>query len=283
MEFNNYLEEIIDLAIREDIGDGDHTSLACIPQHKTGKAKLLAKQKGILSGIEVARTIFQKLDTTFYFEQLKKDGDPVQPGDIAFFVEGSVIKLLQAERLVLNFMQRMSGIATQTYKYVKELEGLNTKVLETRKTTPGLRLLEKMAVRHGGGTNHRMGLYDMIMIKDNHIDFCGGIEKAIANVTDYLSENNKKLKIICEVRSMDDIQKVLETGGVDRILLDNFTIEQTKEAVAFIDGRITTESSGGITIGELRDYALCGVDFVSVGALTHQIKSLDLSLKAIDF
>jgi nicotinate-nucleotide pyrophosphorylase (carboxylating) len=283
MDFNKYLEEFIDLAIREDIGDGDHTSLACFPPEKIGKAKLLVKQEGILSGSEIAQHVFKKLDPEVQIEHYLFDGQSIKINDIVFLVTGKVLALLQAERLVLNLMQRMSGIATQTHEYVTKLEGLSTKILETRKTTPGMRLLEKMAVRHGGGTNHRLGLYDMIMIKDNHIDFAGGIVEAIKQVKEYLQRNNKNLKVICEVRSLEDIEKVLEIGGVDRILLDNFSTELTKQAVGLVNGRIPTESSGGITIDSLRNYAECGVDYISVGALTHQIKSLDLSLKAIDY
>ena len=283
MEFKKYLEEFIDLAIREDIGDGDHTSLSCIPKHKMGKAKLLVKQNGVLSGSEIARVAFHKLDARSIIEQNIFDGEEIAVNDIVFYVEGRIISLLQAERIVLNIMQRMSGIATQTQVYVNELKGLKTKLLETRKTTPGMRLLEKMAVRHGGGTNHRMGLYDLIMIKDNHIDFAGGIVEAINRVKDYLKKNNKNLKIICEVRSIKEIEKVLSTGGVDRVLLDNFSINKTIEAVTLINSRLQTEASGNITLKNLRKYAECGVDYISVGALTHQIKSLDLSLKAIDF
>jgi nicotinate-nucleotide pyrophosphorylase (carboxylating) len=283
MEFNTYLEEFLDLAIREDIGDGDHTSLSCIPIDKRGKAKLLVKEAGILSGSTIAEAVFRKLDPTINIEHFIKSGSAIKNGDIVFNVEGNVITLLQAERLVLNIMQRMSGIATQTSHYVAKLEGLKTKVLGTRKTTPGMRLLEKMAIRDGGGTNHRMGLYDMILIKDNHIDYAGGIVEAIEGAKNYLLAKNKQLKIIVEVRSIDDIKKVLSTGGIDRIMLDNFDIAKTNQAVALINNQVQIESSGGITIENLRDYALCGVDFISVGALTHQIKSLDLSLKAIDY
>ena len=283
MEFNTYLEEFLDIAIREDIGDGDHTSLACIPNDKTGKAKLLVKQDGILSGSEIAHYVFQKLDPDSFVDHYIKDGSKIEKGDVVFHVTGNVLTLLQAERLVLNLMQRMSGIATQTHWYVDALKDYKTKILETRKTTPGMRLLEKMAVRHGGGTNHRMGLYDMIMIKDNHVDYSGGIVEAINRVKSYLKQQNKQLGIICEVRSLNDINLVLETGGVDRVLLDNFSVEQTSQAVELIDGRIPTESSGGITLEDLTSYAACGVDYISVGALTHQIQSLDLSLKAIDY
>lgn len=283
MEFKNYLEEFIDIAIREDVGDGDHTSLACIPKDKRGKAKLLVKENGVVSGIEIARYVFEKLDSTVKIEQYISDGSSIKTGDIVFHVEGNVIALLQAERLVLNIMQRMSGIATETNRYVNELKGLKTKILSTRKTTPGMRLIDKMAVRHGGGINHRLGLYDMIMIKDNHVDFAGGIVEAVTKVKEYLKKEKKDLKIIVEVRTFEDINKMLEMGGIHRLLLDNFSIEDTKKAVELINGRIDTESSGGIRFEKIRDYALCGVNYISIGALTHQIKSLDLSLKAIDY
>jgi nicotinate-nucleotide pyrophosphorylase (carboxylating) len=283
MEFKAYLEEFIDLAVREDIGDGDHTSLSCIPSDKTGKAKLLVKQDGILSGSEIAIFVFKKLDPGVKIEQYIFDGNKISVNDIVFNVEGNALALLQAERLVLNIMQRMSGIATQTHKYVAELKGLKTQVLESRKTTPCMRLLEKMAVRHGGGKNHRMGLYDMILIKDNHIDYSGGIVEAVSRAKEYLIEKNKDLKIVVEVRSIKDIEKMLQIDGIHRLLLDNFSIDRTKKAVNLINGRIKTESSGGINYHNLRAYAECGVDYISVGALTHQIKSLDLSLKAIDY
>lgn len=283
MEFNAYLDEFIDIAIREDIGDGDHTSLACIPKDKRGKAKLLVKENGILSGSEIAKYVFEKFDPTVKITQFIPDGDIIKVDDIAFNVEGNVIALLQAERLVLNLMQRMSGIATETNKYVAELEGLKTKVLGTRKTTPGMRILEKMAIRHGGGTNHRMGLFDMVLIKDNHVDYSGGIVEAVMCVKNYLKVQKKELKIVVEVRSFEDIEKMLKIEGIHRLLLDNFSIEDTKKAIELINGRIKTESSGGIRFDDLRNYAQCGVDFISVGALTHQIKSMDLSLKAIDY
>lgn len=283
MKFDTYIEEFINLAFKEDIGDGDHTSLSTIPPNIQGKAHLLVKQEGVLCGSDIAKKIFQKLDPNSTFDLLIKDGSHVNPGEIAFIVQGQVLSLLQSERLVLNIMQRLSGIATTTNTYVEKLSGLKTKVLDTRKTTPGMRYLEKLAVRTGGGANHRMGLYDMIMIKDNHIDFAGGIEQAIKRTQAYLKEHNKTLKIEVEARSLDDVQRILNYGGVDRIMLDNFSIENTKEAVKLINGRAETESSGGITIETLRDYAECGVDYISVGALTHQIKSLDLSLKAIDY
>lgn len=283
MEFSSHFEELIDLAIREDIGDGDHTSLACIPPSQKGKAKLLVKEDGIISGIEISKYILKKLDADVHIEQFLNDGAAIKKGDIAFLVEGNVIALLQAERLLLNIMQRMSGIATETQRYVAETAGLKTRILSTRKTTPGFRYFEKMAIRHGGGHNHRMGLYDMILIKDNHVDFSGGIVAAVNRAKKYLSDNGKDLKIILEVRSLEDIKKIIDLGGIYRLLLDNFSPEQTKEAVQFIDGRIYTESSGGIRFDQIRAYAECGVDCISVGALTHQIKSLDLSLKAIDY
>lgn len=281
MDSEKLIDDLIDLAIREDIGDGDHTSLACIPVNIVGKAKLLVKDEGIIAGVEIAKRIFNRFDSGLSFQGLIKDGTPVKKGDIAFYVEGKSLSILQCERLVLNIMQRMSGIATQTSFYVKKLEGLKTKVLDTRKTNPGMRMLDKMAVKLGGGENHRIGLFDMILIKDNHIDYAGGIENAVNAVKNYLKNNNKNLKIEVEARSLDDIRKILLLGGVHRILIDNFNLDQTREAVKLIDGQCETESSGGITIDSLRDYAACGVDFISVGALTHQIKSLDLSLKAV--
>lgn len=274
------IEEIIDKALAEDIGIGDHTSLSTIPKGATGKAKLLVKEDGILSGMEVAEQIFRKTDKQIVFLPLLNDGDKIHKGDIAFTVEGPSASILMAERLVLNFMQRMSGIATSTALYVNELSGLKAKVLDTRKTTPLLRELEKMAVRHGGGHNHRFGLYDMIMIKDNHVDFAGGITKAIDAANNYLKNNLLNLQIEIEVRSFDELQQVLDKGGVNRIMLDNFKPENLKRAVEIINGRFETEASGGITLNTIRGYAVTGVDFISVGALTHHIKSLDLSLKA---
>lgn len=279
-EYIPFVDDLIELAIREDIGDGDHSSLSCIPHDERGRMKLLVKQEGILAGVEVAQRVLKRLDPEVKFEQLLEDGARIKPRDIAFYVEGRLISLLQAERILLNIMQRMSGVATQTAIYVKELEGLKTKVLDTRKTTPGMRVLDKMAVKLGGGENHRIGLFDMVILKDNHIDFAGGILKAIPRVREYLKEKGKNIPIEVEVRSLDDIRDVFAAGGCDRIMLDNFTPEMTREAVKLIDGRIETESSGGITLKNLREYAECGVDFISVGALTHQIKSLDLSLKA---
>ncbi len=277
------LDLIIENAIREDIGDGDHTSLACISAAKMGKAHLLVKQEGILAGVNVALQVFNKIDNTLQVKVLLTDGTAIKIGDIALTVEGKVLSILQAERLVLNIMQRMSGIATQTSKYVEKLSGLKTKVIDTRKTTPGVRLLEKMAVTIGGGANHRFGLYDMILIKDNHIDFAGGIEQAIKKTQDYLlsKPEKKSLRIEIEARNLDDVRTILQLGGIHRIMLDNFSVEMTREAVKLINNKYETESSGGITLETLREYAECGVDFISVGALTHQIKSLDLSLKAI--
>lgn len=275
------IDDLIDLAIREDIGDGDHTSLACIPPSIIGKAKLLVKDEGILAGVSIAKRIFNRFDPGLFFDEKIADGTFVKNGDIAFYVEGKSLSILQCERLVLNIMQRMSGVATQTNLYVKKLDGLKTKILDTRKTTPGMRMLDKMAVKLGGGENHRIGLFDMILIKDNHIDYAGGIENAINAVKNYLTKNNKDLKIEVEARTLDDIKKILAQGGVHRILIDNFSPEQTRKAVELINGQCETESSGGITMDTLRDYAACGVDYISVGALTHQIRSLDLSLKAV--
>ncbi|WP_418423203.1 carboxylating nicotinate-nucleotide diphosphorylase [Alistipes putredinis] len=279
-EYKPFVDALIELAIREDIGDGDHTSLCCIPATEKGRMRLLCKQEGILAGIEIAQLVLRRLDPDMQFEQILRDGDRVKPGDVAFYVSGRLQSLLQAERILLNIMQRMSGVATQTAVYVQELDGLKTQVIDTRKTTPGMRVLDKMAVRIGGGGNHRIGLFDMVILKDNHIDFAGGITPAIRKTQAYLKEKGKNIPIEVEVRSLDDIREVLSVGGVDRIMLDNFSPETTREAVALIGGRYETESSGGITLKNLREYAECGVDFISVGALTHQIKSLDLSLKA---
>ncbi len=278
---NEYIDKLIDLAIAEDIGDGDHSSLSCIPENETGKVKLLVKEEGILAGVEITEEILKKIDPTLKIEIFLKDGTKIKPGDIAFTISGKVISILQAERLLLNFMQRMSGIATQTAKYADLIKDLPCKVLDTRKTTPGLRHIEKLAVKIGGGTNHRMGLYDMVMLKDNHIDFAGGIENAINKVVDYLDKKKKNIKIEVEVRDFDELNEVLRVGKVHRIMLDNFSVEDTKIAVDLINGEYEVESSGGITFDTLRSYAECGVDFISVGALTHQIKSLDLSLKAV--
>lgn len=279
-EYVPFVKDLIELAIREDIGDGDHTSLACIPSDARGRMRLLCKQEGIIAGIEVARMVLERLDPTVEFEQVLEDGAHVKPGDVAFYVSGREITLLQSERILLNIMQRMSGVATQTAVYADRLKGLKTKVLDTRKTTPGMRVLDKMAVKIGGGENHRIGLFDMILIKDNHIDFAGGITAALTKCREYLRRTGRNLPIEIEVRSLADIDEVFAAGGADRIMLDNFSVELTREAVARIAGRCEIESSGGITLDTLREYAECGVDFVSVGALTHQIKSLDMSLKA---
>ena len=274
------IDKLIDLAFAEDIGDGDHTTLSCIPETAIGKSKLLIKETGILAGIEIAKEIFNRFDPSMKVEVFIEDGTEVKPGDVAMIVEGKIQSLLQTERLMLNVMQRMSGIATMTRKYAKQLEGTNTRVLDTRKTTPGLRILEKMAVKIGGGVNHRIGLFDMILLKDNHVDFAGGIDKAITRAKDYCQAKGKDLKIEIEVRSFDELQQVLDLGGVDRVMFDNFTPEMTKKAVEMVNGRFETESSGGITFDTLRDYAECGVDFISVGALTHSVKGLDMSFKA---
>ncbi|MBR4846571.1 MAG: carboxylating nicotinate-nucleotide diphosphorylase [Bacteroidaceae bacterium] len=274
------IDTLIDLAFAEDIGDGDHTTLCCIPDDAMGKSRLLIKEAGVLAGMEVAKEIFHRFDPTMKVEVFIEDGTEVKPGDVAMVVEGKIQSLLQTERLMLNVMQRMSGIATMTRRYVKQLEGTRTRVLDTRKTTPGLRMLEKAAVKIGGGVNHRIGLFDMILLKDNHVDFAGGIDKAILRAKEYCKAKGKDLKIEIEVRNFDELNQVLAIGGVDRIMLDNFTPENTRKAVELIDGRYETESSGGITFDTLRDYAECGVDFISVGALTHSVKGLDMSFKA---
>ena len=274
-------EALLDLAFAEDIGDGDHTTLSTIPADAMGEARLLVKVDGVLAGVERGIAVLKRLDPTIETEVFITDGTPVKKGDVAFIARGPQRSLLTAERTMLNIMQRMSGIATLTARYQKELEGTKARVLDTRKTTPGMRILEKEAVATGGGANHRMGLHDMILIKDNHIDFAGGIEKAIDRARDYCRKNGKNLKIEVETRSLDDIRRVLEHGGVDRVMFDNFTPELTKEAVALVAGRVETESSGGITLENLREYGLTGVDFISVGALTHSVKGLDLSFKAI--
>lgn len=278
---NSILREFILKSIGEDLGDGDHSSLACIPWEAKGKAKLLIKEEGILAGVSVAKETFAAIDNDLSCEIFIEDGNRVNPGDIGFHVSGRQQSILKSERLVLNIMQRMSGIATSTNQYVTRISGLKAKILDTRKTTPGLRFLEKEAVRIGGGMNHRMGLFDMIMLKDNHIVFAGGIEKAIEKTRDYLKKSSRKLKIEIEARNLDDVMRILANGGVNRIMLDNFNLEDTKEAVRLIAGRYEIESSGGITLETVRSYAECGVDFISVGALTHHIKSLDMSLKAI--
>lgn len=280
LSVNELEERLIDLAFAEDIGDGDHTTLCCIPDDAMGKSHILIKENGILAGVEVAKKVFDRFDSTMSVEVLINDGEPVKAGDIAMVVSGNVRSLLQTERLMLNIMQRMSGIATMTNKYVKRIEGTKTHILDTRKTTPGMRILEKQAVLIGGGMNHRIGLFDMILLKDNHIDFAGGIENAINRCHEYLKDKNLDLKIEIEVRSFDELDKVLSHGGVDRIMLDNFSVEDTKKAVQIINGRYETESSGGITYDTIRDYAECGVDFISVGALTHSVKGLDMSFKA---
>ena len=281
-EYKPFVDELIELAIKEDIGDGDHTSLCCIPAEKKGRMRLLCKEEGIIAGIEIARLVFERLDPTMKFEQVLEDGTHVKVGDVAFYVSGSERSLLQAERVVLNIMQRMSGVATQTAVYVGRLDGLHTKVLDTRKTTPGMRVLEKMAVKIGGGENHRIGLFDMILLKDNHIDFASGIRNALTKAREYLAATGRNLPIECEVRSLEDIDEVFAAGGADRIMFDNFTPEATRKAVEKVAGRCETESSGGITFDTLREYAETGVDFISVGALTHHIKSLDMSLKACE-
>jgi nicotinate-nucleotide pyrophosphorylase (carboxylating) len=275
------IDDLITLAFAEDIGDGDHTTLCCIPPEAEGKSMLLIKEDGILAGVEIARRIFHRFDPTLKMEILIQDGTGVKKGNIVFTVEGKSQSILQCERTVLNVMQRMSGIATTTRRYVKALENTGTKVLDTRKTTPGMRILEKEAVRIGGGDNHRTGLYDMILIKDNHIDFAGGIENAVTRCHNYLKEKGKDLKIEIEIRNLNELDEVLRIGGIDRIMLDNLSIKDTREAIRLIDGRFETESSGGVTYETIRNYAECGVDYVSVGTLTHSVKSLDMSLKAL--
>ena len=275
------IDDLLTLAFAEDVGDGDHTTLSTIPADEQGKQRLIVKEEGILAGVDIARKVFEKFDPSLKMTVFIKDGAHVKPGDIAFEVEGSVRSLLQTERVMLNIMQRMSGIATQTAKYQARLEGLKTKVLDTRKTTPGMRMLEKEAVRIGGGCNHRIGLFDMILIKDNHIDFAGGITQAVNAAKKYLAENGKDLKIEVEVRNTDEINEALK-AGIDRIMLDNFTPERPREAVKLINGQVEVESSGGITLDTLRDYGECGVDFISVGALTHSVKGLDMSFKAVN-
>lgn len=281
-EYRPFVDELVELCIKEDLGDGDHTSLSCIPADEHGRMRLLCKQEGVIAGIEIARIVLDRLDPEMRFEQLLDDGTRVKPGDVAFYVSGRLRSLLQAERILLNIMQRMSGVATQTAFYVKHLEGLHTRILDTRKTTPGMRVLDKMAVKLGGGENHRMGLFDMILLKDNHIDFAGGVRLAVERAKEYLRERGKQIPIECEVRTLEDIDEVFAAGGVDRIMFDNFTPEMTRQAVAKVAGRCETESSGGITLETMRAYAECGVDFISVGALTHQIRSLDMSLKACE-
>ena len=293
MDYKNNLsvselnDRLIDLAFSEDIGDGDHTTLCCIPADAVSESRLMIKEPGIFAGEKIAQQVFQRFDPTMQVEVYIHDGEEVKPGDIVMSVKGKIQSLLQTERLMLNILQRMSGIATMTHRYVERLEGTGTRVLDTRKTTPGMRVLEKEAVKIGGGTNHRIGLFDMILLKDNHIDFAGGIENAIDRCHAYLARLGKDLKIEIEVRSFDELEKVLHHGGVDRIMLDNFTPEETKKAVALIRGSsgssdyIEIESSGGITFDTIRDYAEAGVDFISVGALTHSVKGLDMSFKAV--
>jgi nicotinate-nucleotide pyrophosphorylase (carboxylating) len=276
-----YLDDLISRSYKEDVGNGDHTSLSVIDNNLKGKAKLLVKESGIIAGIDVAIAVCNFFSKNLKIDVFTKDGAKVTHGDIVFEISGPQIDILTAERTILNFMQRMSGIATNTNKYITELEGLKTKILDTRKTTPGLRLIEKEAVKIGGGTNHRIGLYDMIMIKDNHIDFAGGIQNAINRANDYINKNSLNLKIEIETRSLSDIEEVINIGHVDIIMFDNFSIDDTKKAVELVKNRYQTESSGGITIENIRKYAECGVDFISVGALTHHVKSLDLSLKVI--
>ncbi|MDG1660132.1 MAG: carboxylating nicotinate-nucleotide diphosphorylase [Winogradskyella sp.] len=281
VQFNKEIELIIANAIREDVGDGDHSSLACIPVSAKGKAKLLVKDEGVIAGIEFAKKVFTYVDANMKVETLIEDGNQVSYGDIAFYVEGESQSILKAERLVLNAMQRMSAIATKTKVFVDLLEGTKTQILDTRKTTPCIRALEKWAVKIGGGTNHRFALYDMIMLKDNHIDFSGGISEAIEKTKQYLKDTNRDLKIIVEARNLDEIKKILDCGGVYRILIDNFNYEDTRKAVALIGNKCLTESSGGINEDTVRDYANCGVDYISSGALTHSVHNMDLSLKAV--
>mgnify|MGYP003372210612 FL=1 len=273
-------DRLIDLSFSEDIGDGDHTTLCCIPEDAMGKSKLLIKEEGILAGMRIAKEVFHRFDPEMKVEQFIEDGAHVKPGDIAMIVTGKIRSLLQTERLMLNIMQRMSGIATMTAKYVARLEGTNTRVLDTRKTTPGMRMLEKEAVKIGGGVNHRIGLFDMILLKDNHVDFAGGIANALDRCAAYQKEKGLNLKVEIECRSFDEIRQVMEHGGADRIMLDNFSVADTRKAVEMIDHKFETESSGGITYDTLRDYAECGVDYISVGALTHSVKGLDMSFKA---
>ncbi len=281
-KYRPFVERLIELCIAEDIGDGDHTSLATVPEGARGRMKLLVKQQGVIAGVEVARMVLERLDPGVAFDQRIEDGAQVRPGDVAFYIEGTERSLLQAERILLNIMQRMSGVATQTAAYVECVRGTKCRVLDTRKTTPGMRVLDKMAVRLGGGANHRMGLFDMILIKDNHEDFAGGVYEALGKAREYLRRTGRTLPVEVEVRTLADIDEVFRAGGADRIMLDNFDLAATREAVDRIAGRAEIESSGGITLGTLRDYAECGVDCISVGALTHQIKSLDMSLKAVE-
>ena len=280
LKVEELVDRLIDLSFAEDIGDGDHTTLCCIPEDAMGKSRLLIKEDGILAGVEIAKEVFHRFDPTMEVEVLMGDGAKVKKGDVAMVVTGKVRSLLQTERLMLNIMQRMSGIATMTAKYVARLEGTNTRVLDTRKTTPGMRMLEKQAVKIGGGCNHRIGLFDMILLKDNHVDFAGGIANAINRCHKYLKEKGLDLKIEIEVRNFDELKQAMDCGGIDRIMLDNFNVADTKKAVEIVAGKYEVESSGGITFDTIRDYAECGVDFISVGALTHSVKGLDMSFKA---
>ena len=281
LKVEELVDRLIDLSFAEDIGDGDHTTLCCIPEDAMGKSKLLIKEDGILAGVEIAKEVFHRFDPTMQVEVFMGDGAKVKKGDVAMIVTGKVRSILQTERLMLNIMQRMSGIATMTSKYVERLEGTHTRVLDTRKTTPGMRMLEKQAVKIGGGCNHRIGLFDMILLKDNHVDFSGGIANAINRCHEYLKEKGLDLKIEIEVRNFEELKQAMDCGGIDRIMLDNFSVEDTKKAVEIVGGKYETESSGGITFDTLRDYAECGVDFISVGALTHSVKGLDMSFKAV--
>ena len=282
LKVEELVDRLIDLSFAEDIGDGDHTTLCCIPEDAMGKSKLLIKEDGILAGVEIAKEVFHRFDPTMQVEVLMGDGTKVKKGDVAMIVTGKVRSLLQTERLMLNIMQRMSGIATMTAKYVERLKGTHTRVLDTRKTTPGMRMLEKQAVKIGGGCNHRIGLFDMILLKDNHVDFSGGIANAINRCHDYLKQKGLDLKIEIEVRNFDELKQAMDCGGIDRIMLDNFSVADTKKAVEIVGGEYETESSGGITFDTLRDYAECGVDYISVGALTHSVKGLDMSFKATE-
>jgi len=278
---DSLIDKLIELSIAEDIGDGDHSSLSCIPTEAVGSVKLMMKQQGVIAGIDIAKLIYNKIDSGITFQPLVEDGQMLYKGDFVFNASGRVHSLLQAERIVLNVMQRMSGIATQTNKYVKMVEGTKAKILDTRKTTPGMRVFDKLAVRIGGGENHRMGLYDMIMLKDNHIDFAGGIENAISKAKEYLSRTGRNIGIEVETRNLNEVERVLLVGGVQRIMLDNFNLENTRAAVKLINGRFETESSGGINLDTVRGYAECGVDYISVGAITHQIQSIDMNLKKV--
>ena len=282
LKVEELVDRLIDLSFAEDIGDGDHTTLCCIPEDAMGKSKLLIKEDGILAGVEIAKEVFHRFDPTMQVQVLMGDGTKVKKGDVAMIVTGKVRSLLQTERLMLNIMQRMSGIATMTAKYVERLEGTHTRVLDTRKTTPGMRMLEKQAVKIGGGCNHRIGLFDMILLKDNHVDFAGGIANAINRCHEYLKQKGLDLKIEIEVRNFDELKQAMDCGGIDRIMLDNFSVADTKKAVEIVGGKYETESSGGITFDTLRDYAECGVDYISVGALTHSVKGLDMSFKATE-